>query len=105
MTKFGRPKEKDASSKITLYLEDTVIEQLNHLAAANKTSRSRIIEILVRERAGEPSEIGSTQTIAGRTPGKRTPPPPLPDSDLEKVVQVAEDLADKELKRRSSKRK
>jgi hypothetical protein len=42
---------------------------------------------------------------AGGRPEKQTPPPALPDPDLEKAVQAAEELADKALKRRSSKRK
>ena len=51
MKRMGRPKEKEDSSKLTLYLEDSVIAILEKLAEENKTSRSRIVEQLVRNQA------------------------------------------------------
>jgi hypothetical protein len=52
MKRLGRPKEKEDASKLTLYLEDSVIVTLDLLAEANKTSRSRIVEELVRAASG-----------------------------------------------------
>lgn len=68
--KAGRPKEKGDASKITLYLEDTIIATLNALAKQNKTSRSKVIEGLVAQCSKEENvslesaDIGTSGKLA-----------------------------------------
>lgn len=70
---MGRPREKEDASKLTLYLEDSAIGILDRLAEINKTSRSRIVEQLVRD-ASDRADLrpADRRMIAAAQPGRRS---------------------------------
>lgn len=97
--------EEDVNIMLDAAQEDGVTLSTLCNLALRRFGPEIIREELEKQAAKALRWISPQTARAGATPEKQTPPPPLPDPELEKIVHVAEELADKELKRRASKKK
>lgn len=99
----------EADDDVNVMLDNAVEDGVRISTLCNTALRRYGPEIIREELEKQAAKalrwVSPPASRAGSTPEKQTPPPALPDPDLEKLVHAAEDLVEKARKRGSSKRK